>query len=204
VILRALAGVLLVAVAAFPVTADEISPEAKAREAKLLAKASPAVKTWVRDEGRRLAKSGNVDEAAAQAAVRSRFGSLGAAGDGDIMALAFLVMMEAAKSAREDLKSIMDGVKKLNAEKQQQRAGLAKAQQAKTSEYPASNTIAATRDTAVRDAMKDKRDSLSELGQEQQLRMQQAMDRLNKANQAASNLMKKFSDTQSSIIGNLK
>jgi hypothetical protein len=38
-------------------------------------------------------------------------------GDADIMALAFIVMMEASKSAQEDLKSIMDGVKAANAEK---------------------------------------------------------------------------------------
>ena len=39
-------------------------------------------------------------------------------GDGDIMALAFIVIMEAAKSAREDLKAIMDGVKAINKEKE--------------------------------------------------------------------------------------
>jgi hypothetical protein len=43
--------------------------------------------------------------------------NLSAGGDGDIMAIAFIVMMEAAKSAREDLKTIMDGVRKVNKEK---------------------------------------------------------------------------------------
>jgi Arc/MetJ-type ribon-helix-helix transcriptional regulator len=43
---------------------------------------------------------------------------LGAHDDGDIMANAFSVMMEAAKSAREDLKSIMAGVKAINNAKQ--------------------------------------------------------------------------------------
>ena len=47
---------------------------------------------------------------------------LGNMGDGDIMALAFAVMMEAAKSAREDLKSIMDGVRAINKEKEGWRA----------------------------------------------------------------------------------
>jgi Arc/MetJ-type ribon-helix-helix transcriptional regulator len=45
------------------------------------------------------------------------YGNLGALADGDIMALAFIVMMEAAKSAREDLKAIMDRVKAINAAK---------------------------------------------------------------------------------------
>jgi hypothetical protein len=40
--------------------------------------------------------------------------NLGNLGDGDIMAIAFIVMMEATKSAQEDLKSIMDGVRNIN------------------------------------------------------------------------------------------
>jgi hypothetical protein len=43
--------------------------------------------------------------------------NLGDLADGDIMAIAFLVMMDATKSAQEDLKSIMDGVKAINSEK---------------------------------------------------------------------------------------
>lgn len=46
----------------------------------------------------------------------------------DVEALTTLVMMEAVKSAREDLKSIMEGVKAMNAAKQHQREVLAKMQ----------------------------------------------------------------------------
>ena len=45
------------------------------------------------------------------------YGNLGSLGDQDIEAIAFLVMMEASKSAQEDLKSIMDGVKLINKQK---------------------------------------------------------------------------------------
>jgi hypothetical protein len=55
--------------------------------------------------------------------------NLGQMADGDVMAIAFIVMMEAAKSAQEDLKSIMDGVKRLNKEKQEARDLLATMQQ---------------------------------------------------------------------------
>lgn len=48
--------------------------------------------------------------------------NLGSLADGDIMAMAFIVMMEAAKSAREDLKSIMDEVKNINAAKEKLRS----------------------------------------------------------------------------------
>jgi hypothetical protein len=46
------------------------------------------------------------------------FPNIGAMGEGDIMAMCFIVMMEAAKSAREDLKAIMDGVRAINNEKE--------------------------------------------------------------------------------------
>jgi hypothetical protein len=50
--------------------------------------------------------------------------NLGSLGDADIMAVAFIVMMEATRSAQEDLKSIMDGVKSINHAKSEIRAEL--------------------------------------------------------------------------------
>lgn len=46
-----------------------------------------------------------------------RYGNLGNLADGDIMALCFIVMMEASKSAQEDLKAVMAGVKEMNKQK---------------------------------------------------------------------------------------
>jgi hypothetical protein len=43
--------------------------------------------------------------------------NLGSESSADVEALAFIVMMEASKSAQEDLKSIMDGVKLINKQK---------------------------------------------------------------------------------------
>lgn len=43
--------------------------------------------------------------------------SVGSGSDADIEALVFLVLMQAAKSAQEDLKAIMNGVKAINAAK---------------------------------------------------------------------------------------
>ena len=54
------------------------------------------------------------------------------------------------------------------------------------------------------DKMRDNKDSLSELGEQQQLKMQMIMDRMTKADQAASNAMKKFSEMAGNIIGNMK
>jgi hypothetical protein len=69
---------------------------------------------------RRALPSGSGREAIGRArqAVRSDLTALGSLPEGDIEALAFLVMMKAAKSAREDLKAIMKGVKEINKEKE--------------------------------------------------------------------------------------
>ena len=52
--------------------------------------------------------------------------------------------------------------------------------------------------------MRDTRDSLSEQGEAQQLRMQMIMERMTKADSAASNALKKFGEVASQIIGNWK
>jgi hypothetical protein len=54
------------------------------------------------------------------------------------------------------------------------------------------------------DTMKNNSDSLSELSEQQQLRMQMVMDRMTKADSMASNLLKKISDTANGIIANMK
>jgi len=53
-------------------------------------------------------------------------------------------------------------------------------------------------------ALRDSRDRLSELSEEQQLRMQMAMDRLAKTTSTLNNIMKKMSTTAEGIIQNLK
>ena len=47
-------------------------------------------------------------------------------------------------------------------------------------------------------------DSLSDLGEEAQLKLQMSMDRRSQALSTLSNVLKKTSDTSSGIIGNLK
>ena len=84
---------------------------------------SPALRTFVDaqvKDGRYLDAGDVVREGLRRMELESRrsLAVLGSMGDADIMALAFIVMMEAAKSAREDLKAIMDGVKAINKEKE--------------------------------------------------------------------------------------
>ena len=54
------------------------------------------------------------------------------------------------------------------------------------------------------DQMKNDLDSMSEMGEMESLRLQMAMDRISKMMSTLSNLLKKISDTQNSIVQNIK
>jgi len=186
--------------------------------------------------------------------------NLGSMADGDIMAIAFIVMMEAAKSAQDDLKSIMDGVKLINKQKDGLRkiqdtinklaAGVAGSNddapvptnllnsnngggpdkmggfnvtggtisfgapnetdgsvQPGAFSYTTANEnhkLTTADINALKDQIKNQLDSKSELGETESLRLQMAMDRVSKFMTALSNLEKKASDTDSSMIQNFK
>lgn len=159
---------------------------------------------------------------------RSRaYGVLGSMNGQDIEAIAFLVLMQASKSAQEDLKAIMAQVKATNEKKEKIRAAEAVlndrnrtttrvqfdsfklllkpqpgVQRVKTT--PSNQPVSAIEIDDMKKQLKDQRDSLAELGEEQQLRLQMAMDRMSKMMSTLSNLLKKISDTQNQIIQNLK
>ena len=153
----------------------------------------------------------------------------------DIEAIAFLILMEASKSAQEDLKAIMAGVKSINNQKKEQRELLAKMQRQKsmTSEQLDSFKLSRSKTVAIQkkqnpdtvrlvrsvafkksptkteinamvDQIKKDLDSMNEMSELDQLRLQMLMDRRSKMMETLSNLMKKFSDTQEDIIQNLK
>jgi hypothetical protein len=65
------------------------------------------------------------------------------------------------------------------------------------------DTVVAKLDAGLKDT-KPSLDSMSEMGETESLRLQMAMDRLSKAMTTLSNLLKKVSDTASSIVQNLK
>ena len=181
--------------------------------------------------------------------LRPDFAVLGSMDGSDITALVCIVMMEAAKSAQEDLRAIMESVKLINAAKSAQRALISKigydiaensgqrngkpplkfAARGVGSEkgyhrmpvpHPDPGSPGGLRRvptdmhkgrikdicllSAIRDELKDDLDSMSEMGEMESLRLQMAMDRLSKLMSMLSNILKKVSDTQSSIVANLK
>jgi hypothetical protein len=56
----------------------------------------------------------------------------------------------------------------------------------------------------VKDDLKVKLDSMSEMGEMESLRLQMAMDRMSKMMSTLSNILKKISDTAQAITQNLK
>ncbi len=154
----------------------------------------------------------------------------------DIMAIAFLVMMQASKSAQEDLKAIMAEVKPINGQKKEIREALndlnnkntnvtrvqldsfklvikrSKAmRQNKRILNPASSSISSAERnvspkeiSVVKDQLNMEYNSTNEMSEMQTVKLQMAMDRRSKMISKVSNLMKKISDSQQSIIQNLK
>ena len=80
---------------------------------------SPQVRAWASLRAAGLARVGEIPDAEDMPGYlrKAGFGLLGDMSNGDIMALAFLVLMEAAKGAEEDLKAIMARVKAINSAK---------------------------------------------------------------------------------------
>jgi len=118
-------------------------------------------------------------------------------------ALAFIVMMDASKSAEADLQSIMAGVKQIDQAKAQQRrlAGTVDKQASGAADPCGGNRPCGPTAGIARNGAKDSADDLS---QQDQLALQQAQDRKTQADQTLSNLMKKASDVDAGIVGNLK
>ena len=177
----------------------------------------------------------------------TRQGSLGGS-DGDIEAIAFIVMMQATKDMDEDLKMIMAEVKSMTASKQTLRALISQVNKdvaANAGQQPGERGLDFTlglgserayhrvpmpvadpeADCGVRlvttdlcrgklvrveqlhsilDELKSKLDGLSEMSEMTSLRLQMMMDRRSKFLSTLSNIMKKISTTQDTLVQNLK
>jgi len=180
---------------------------------KLITAARPTIKTWVSTTSAKY-RNKELTEAVAINEARQAASILGNMNNNDIEALAFLVLMQAAKSAQEDLKSIMATVKATNAEKEKQREKMNNLNKEKlaTAVKPDQQNAQVKKDGSLKFTMSPEmakkldiqKDGLDELTQEQQLKLQMFMDRQSQLEQAISNILKKIADTQNQIIQNIK
>jgi hypothetical protein len=107
----------------------------------------------------------------------------------DIEALVALVMMDASKDTESDLKSMMADMKTSSQQKQTQRNLL---------------TAMHVQQQKKKDSINNKKDSMPEINESAQLRLQMYADRRSKFNEIISNIMKKISSTEDQIISNMK
>lgn len=150
---------------------------------------------------------------------------------GDIDSLVALVMMEAARDAREDLRALLAEMKKVNAEREKLRSAindLAAKVEAKKAPAPAylkkittaktanlqiayavlpevSATVCEVKvDAICLDEYRQKADALEEIGEELSLKVQTYTERRAKLLQAISSMLKKVSETSDTSIAKLK
>lgn len=194
----------------------------------------PQVGAWARLRGQGLARGGPLPSAEEMPGhVRQAGGGLlGDMNSADIEALVFLVLMEAAKSAQEDLKSIMDRVKAINTGKAHLRESLEALRAAATAPGKRAPCVvadcgAARRDLAHAQAllggksvyaippspnkagalqaaeqMKKALDDLTKMGELDLLNLQKAMEKKSAIESMLSNTLKAHQQTDRGIIQN--
>jgi hypothetical protein len=135
------------ATATVPQEIPPLPPAAVRRQDALLPRLQPTVRTWVQEQAQRQRGLPAPDLEVIRQAARDRFKPIndpaaatrlratiavrpgppapmntsvpqGGLGSADIEALCFLVLMQASKSAQEDLKTILEGVKAINKQKE--------------------------------------------------------------------------------------
>jgi hypothetical protein len=205
-------------------TLREIPLSAKTRHEALIRQLSPAAKVWVNGATIRVKATGRLPtDTELRATVRANTWSvLGSQGGQDIEALAFLVMMEAAKSAREDLKAAMDAVRHENEKVNAVKVAPAGKTNSTKIEWPPRGIAAAQ--VSVRGATsriapapaktsllsrelssnQEHLDNMGDMTQLMQMRLQKYLDAYSKMFEMLSNVMKKMSATSASIVQNLK
>ena len=174
-------------------------PSVTAQEQAFYNKAMPVIKKEYKDLVLHTAgqlKGRNINADSLASAMKGNNALHNLSGN-DIEALTFLVLMEASKSSQEDMKSIMAETKQINNQKESYRkVNQNTASLRKDSSHPTINSKIYT--------LKTKKDSLNDMDQMTQLRLQMTMDRRNKIKTLLSNIMKKISNTEDQIISNLK
>jgi hypothetical protein len=131
-----------------------------------------------------------------------------ATGNTDVEAIAFVVLMEAASSAVEDLKSLMHEAKAINEVKARLRCPAPVDSRARATppldfESLVHLSLAVYAKQAEQEA-REALDSISEMGEMESLCLQMTMDRLSKMMSTLSNVLKRIADTQAQLIQNLK
>jgi hypothetical protein len=185
--------VLLAVVCFFPdlSRAGDIPADSERLHARLSGRLQPSVRSWINLEANKLRGQPAVDESRLRADILTRFKGQNP-GSNDILAIAFLVMMQAAQDADRDLKAIMEETRATNESSRKPRE---KTAQQKSTLSPARQGSS---------AMEKGGPAANEMSEMISMRLQMTMDRRSKFISTLSNIMKKISTTQDTLVQNLK
>lgn len=174
----------------FP-TVGKLPAQAPATFAKLAPRLTPAGRAWVGQMSATI-RSGKLQPDGVRALASQTCETMltGCNGAADIDALIAIVLAQSTQDTADDLKDMLADMESINRQKEHLRAFHEKLDKAALD--------------AEIDAIRNKLDSKSELGETESLRLQMAMDRLSKLMSALSNILKKISDTNASIVRNVK
>jgi len=167
----------------------------KARAAQINAKLSVSERAWLKQEAAREAKANIVSEAIATQAVRSAGSAL------DLSKLpiedaVMMIFMLISEDARKDMREALTEMDQARAKKKDQRNSAKK--------QAGSNVAIKNIPPPILEKSAPHSSGLDDVSEQQQLKMQMIMDRMAKADSAASNALKKFSATSSGVIENMK
>jgi len=211
--------VLMLSVASQPKVsvslAAPVDPALTRKHDQIASKLSPTAKLKLHTIATSFKTMNSITDGTSRAAIVSAFPGTNL-GDADIDALTIIIMMEASKSANEDLKAIMDEVKKINEQKSalrktltdlgkppspSKRAAPTTWRAVPVDYYRAPAPLPANADVTQ---IEKRFDDLEGYSTVNQLKLQQMMDKKGQYETMLSNISKKVSDTSSSIIQNLK
>lgn len=179
-------------------TIPQPSAEEEAFYTRAMLVVRPEIKNWIYNKATEC-KLKDINESALKSSAKSSFNNLQ---DADVEALVMLVMMRASKDMGKDLKEQMENVKKTNEDKAVLRETDKKLKSAADSNKRTLNPRLKSSVGVV--PVATKKDNLTDMSEQNQLKLQLNMDRRNKMMTAISNIMKKISSAQDSIIKNLK
>jgi len=207
-------GILFLVVSILPFTtahaaAVDIPADSERLNARLSARIQPSVRSWITLEANKLRGQSVVDENRLRADIAARFKGQNL-GSNDIDAIAFLVIMQATRDADSDLKATMEKVKATNESKRKTQEFAAPLKSAQTPARQGSPAMMkggpagpVKAGTAPENTAQNL-DSMNEMSEMNSLRMQMMMDRRSKFISTLSNIMKKITTTQETLVQNLK
>ncbi len=197
---------------------QEIPPGAKLRHDALVARLDIGTRDWISTQVRNARDNNNLSEASLRSVLAPMYAD-SSAKNIDFAAMSIedaiqIILFELAVDAEQDLKAVMQEMEASKKQKSEQRQNILVRKSPQPSTADPINGVAPAEianiefrkiNVAPQNTQSGNRlDSMSNMSETESLRLQMAMDRRSNILEALSNIMKKRSETEEDIIGNMK